>query len=308
MNNMIVAPLELKFAEADASGVFSGYAAIFGNVDSHGDIILPGAFAESLAEKKRSGRSIPMHLMHRVFGGDGLPVGVWTNVAEDDKGLKVEGKISGMNTEAGRLLYERVKDGALGGLSIGYKVRPNGVTVGKKAGEPKRTLKSLSLYEISLVDDPSNPLSKISEIKALLDAGSEPDAAFEADLEEAVEAVAKAIVLQDRVMQGYGYYGGNAKDAALLMDRLRDAYFALTGVRTPDGLDGWTKSAATIREIERMLREEFKLSRSQASEIAARRFTANPRDEGSVQAKNAETKAAVEALGAVLSDFKLPTF
>src|SRR4051794_7976184 len=117
------APLEVKFTDTGApAGVFSGYGAVFGNVDSHGDVIKPGAFAESIAQSKASGRPVPMHLMHRIFGGDGLPVGVWTNLAEDDHGLKVDGKISGMNTDGGRLLFERVKDGALGGLSIGYKV------------------------------------------------------------------------------------------------------------------------------------------------------------------------------------------
>ena len=78
------APLELKFVEGQPAGVFSGYGAVFGNQDSHGDVIKPGAFAESLAEKKAAGRQIPMHLMHQVYGGDGVPVGVWNNIAEDD--------------------------------------------------------------------------------------------------------------------------------------------------------------------------------------------------------------------------------
>jgi len=308
MNDLFVTPLEVKFADGAAAGVFSGYGAVFGNMDSHGDIIEPGAFGDSLAERKSQGRGpIPMHVMHRgMFGGDGLPVGVWTDIAEDEKGLRVEGKISGMNTDAGRLLYERVKDGALGGLSIGYSVRGKGASYGKEPGQPKRTLKALNLHEISLVDDPSNPLSRVQEIKArgFKAVGDEADPAGEPDIDDAVEAIAAGIVMQDKIMQGYGY-GGNAKDAALLMDRLRDAHFALTGARTPDGLDGWTKRAATIREIERMLREEFKLSRSQASELATRRFSAEPRDEGSAQATT-ETMAALSKLGSALTDFKLP--
>ena len=104
--------------------------------------------------------------MHKIYGGDGLPVGVWTNLEEDDHGLKVEGKISGMNTDGGRLLFERIKDGALGGLSIGYRVKPDGAVVGKKAGEPKRTLMNLDLKEISLVDSPSNAHSRVDQIKS----------------------------------------------------------------------------------------------------------------------------------------------
>jgi HK97 family phage prohead protease len=290
MNDFFIAPLELKFTDGAPAGEFSGYGAVFGNTDSHGDVIQPGAFADSIAERKAQGRAVPMHLMHRVYGGDGLPVGVWTNLIEDDKGLKVTGKISGMNTDTGRLLYERVKDGALGGLSIGYKVRPNGASYGKKAGEPKRTLKSLDLREISLVDDPSNALSRVDEMKrlgrkALMEDDVDP-VDFTPDVEEAVEAIAAAIVMQDKVMQGY-FGGSSAKDAALLMDSLRDGYEALTGERAPEGLDGWSKSAATIREIERMLREEFKLSRAEAAEVAARRFiTQRASGEGSEQPAN----------------------
>jgi HK97 family phage prohead protease len=302
MNDLFVTPLEVKFVDGGPAGEFSGYAAVFGNLDAHGDIIMPGAFSQSLAERKSAGRPIPMHVMHRVLGGDGLPVGVWTDMAEDDKGLKVKGKISGMGTDAGRLLYERVKDGALGGLSIGYRVRPGGAVYGKKAGDPKRTLKALDLGEISLVDDPSNAMSRVEEIKAMGTGAG----AHTPDVDAAAEAIAGCIAQQDKLMQGYS--GTSAKTAALLMDGLRTAHLALTGARTPDGLEGWTKSAATIREIEKFLREEFKLSRSQAAELASRRFTAEPRDEGSAQAKTAETKAAIEEIGVALSGFKLPTF
>jgi HK97 family phage prohead protease len=307
MHNVFSTALEVKFSDG-AAGSFSGYGAVFGNQDSHGDVIMPGAFADSLAERKSQGRGpIPMHVMHRgMFGGDGLPVGVWTSVAEDERGLKVEGKISGMNTDAGRLIYERVKDGALGGLSIGYSLRRKGAVYGKEPGEPKRTLKALNLHEVSLVDDPSNPMSRVAEIKSGRKAMGDPEEVNEpagADIDDAIEAIAAAIVMQDKIMQGYSY-SGNAKDAALLMDRLRDAHFALTGQRAPDGLDGWTKRAATIREIERVLREEFKLSRSQAAEIAARRFsTAEPRDEGSAPATARE---AIGELSSTLSGFKLP--
>jgi len=302
MTDLFVAPLEVKFTSGGPAGEFSGYGAVFGNVDAHGDIIMPGAFAQSLAERKAAGRPIPMHVMHRVLGGDGLPVGVWTDVAEDDKGLKVSGKISGMDTDTGKLLHARIKDGALGGLSIGYSVRPGGSVLGKKPGEPKRTLKALNLHEISLVDDPSNALSRVEEIKAAMGAGG----AHSPDIDAAAEAIAACIVQQDKLMQGYT--GTSAKSAALLMDGLRTAHHALTGARTPDGLEGWTKSAATIREIEKMLREEFKLSRSQAAELASRRFTAEPRDEGNAQATDAEAKAALTKLGDALSGFKLPTF
>ena len=274
--DLLYTPLELKFTDGAPAGTFSGYGAVFGNTDSHGDVIKPGAFRESIADHKAEGRSIPMHLMHRVYGGDGLPVGVWINLAEDDHGLKVDGKISGMNTDGGKLLYERVKDGALPGLSIGYKVKPGGATLGKEPGDPKRTLTNLDLKEISLVDSPSNALSRIDEVKAALMAG---------DRDKATAAVADAMRLHDKNMGADPYMGTNAKDKAVLMNHLRDAHEALTGQRAPDGMEGW-KSAPTIREFEGFLREKG-LSHSEATQLAVRVFKSEPRDEAEDQANDA---------------------
>jgi HK97 family phage prohead protease len=269
--DLLYTPLELKFTDGAPAGTFSGYGAVFGNTDTHGDVIKPGAFAESIADHKAEGRSVPMHLMHRVYGGDGLPVGVWTKMDEDDHGLKVDGKISGMNTDGGKLLYERVKDGAFGGLSIGYKVKPGGAVLGKEAGDPKRTLTNLDLKEISLVDSPSNARSTIDEVKAALMAG---------DRNKAADAVAAAMRLHDKNMNGAFYEGANVKDRAVLMNHLRDAHEALTGQRAPDGLDGWKAMPTTIREFESWLREEFKLSHAEARSIAENGFKSSlPRDE-----------------------------
>lgn len=303
--DVFVAPLELKFAENAAEGVFSGYGAMFGNVDSHGDVILPGAFRESLAERKSQGRGVPMHVMHGVYGGDGVPVGVWTSVEEDDKGLRVEGKLSGMNTDAGRMRYELVKDGALGGLSIGYRVKKNGATYGQKPGEPKRTLKSLHLGEISLVDDPSNAQARVMEMKRLARAELKASVLTDPDTATAAERLEAALRIHDGFMGSY-FYGQSAKDGALLMDALRDAYQALTGSRAPDGLTGWTKGALNDREVKAWLREELGLSHSQADAMAARLFSkASPRDEGRDQA-NTEAKAVLTDLGSALTGFKLP--
>jgi hypothetical protein len=287
---------EAKFSAGAAEGSFAGYGAVFGNVDAHGDMIMPGAFAESLAERKAASRPVPMHLMHRIFGGDGLPVGVWTKVEEDAKGLKVEGKISGMNTDAGRRVFELVRDGALAGLSIGYKVRTNGASYGKKAGEPKRTLKSVSLHEISLVDDPSNALTRVDEIKAALAAKAVGDD-FSPDAAAASERLKDAIFLQDKLLQNSGGYCWNLKDAALLMDALRDSYEKLTGSRNPPGLEGW-KITPTEREFERILRDAG-ASHSQARAIAERGFKAafRPREEGDGQAADA-AKAFLRELAA----------
>lgn len=168
--DIFTAPFEVKFADKGAAGEFEGYGAFFDNLDSHGDKIAPGAFGDTLSERKAQGRgNPPMRIMHggSLFGGDATPAGVWKHVGEDSKGLFVKGKISGAETtEKGKHLLELVRDGALQGISIGWSQRKNGTVIGNKPEEPKRLLKSVNLHEISLVDDPSNPLSTITSIKA----------------------------------------------------------------------------------------------------------------------------------------------
>ena len=159
--------LEVKFASDAATGEFEGYGAIFGSQDSHGDLIMPGAFKDSLAARAAAGRALPMYAQHGPHvGGDHLPVGVWKNVAEDGTGLKVSGRISGMDTEAGKRIHGLVKDGALSGLSIEYNVPRGSAVYGKSAGEPRRTIKAANLHGISLVADPSHTMARISSMKS----------------------------------------------------------------------------------------------------------------------------------------------
>lgn len=161
------APLEIKFATDADLGEFEGYGSFFGNVDSHGDAVAAGAFRQTLEDRAHKGLPpVPMHFNHGIpeMGGE-RAVGVWKTMAEDTKGLHVRGRISGMNTDKGRHYFERVKDGAISGLSIGYRIAPNGATFGKSAREPRRLLKSVHLHEVSIVDEPSNALARVEAVK-----------------------------------------------------------------------------------------------------------------------------------------------
>lgn len=162
-----VAMAELKFASDASTGEFEGYGAIFGTQDMHGDLILPGAFTQTLAKRAAAGRTLPMYAQHGPHvGGDHLPVGIWKNVEEDTNGLKVAGRIAGMDTERGKVIHSLVKDGALSGLSIEYNVPRGSATYGTTAGQPKRTIKAAELHGISLVADPSHAMARVSQIKA----------------------------------------------------------------------------------------------------------------------------------------------
>lgn len=166
---MTIERIEVKFAAESidaATGEFKGYGAVFGNVDSHGDVIEPGAFKKSLSEWKSKGRLPAMKLMHgsalNPFA-DNLPVGKWTKMEEDGRGLYVEGKLSGLDTDLGRRIHGLMRDSVLDGLSIGYLVKQYTPGLGD---EVRRRLEHLNLREVSLVDDPSNERARVTAVKA----------------------------------------------------------------------------------------------------------------------------------------------
>lgn len=157
--------LELKFHEDDAETMtFEGYGAVFGNTDAHGDVIMPGAFAESLAEASKSGQMPAMLLQHGgMFGDDMTPIGVWSEMSEDGHGLKVKGKLA--STTKGKDSYELLKMGAFNGLSIGYRVKE--FENRTKPDEPRRTLKKVDLIEVSLVTFPANGKARVQTVKSI---------------------------------------------------------------------------------------------------------------------------------------------
>lgn len=163
--------LQVKFAQGEAeTGTFSGYGAVFGNQDSYGDVIEKGAFKASLREWGKKKRLPPMLLQHGGFFGpaeDGIPVGLWTRMEEDDTGLLVEGKLFGLETDKGKYIHEGLKSGALDGLSIGYI--PREVAYGKKPEDPPRTLKKIDLKEVSIVTFPANDEARVADAKSIED-------------------------------------------------------------------------------------------------------------------------------------------
>lgn len=160
---------EIRFAAGAADGTFSGYGAVSGNVDSYGDVIAPGAFRDTLRAWQDKGKYPPMLLQHGggMFGGnadDLLPVGKWTSMEENTKGLKAEGTLFALNTSRGQYIYEGMKAGSLDGLSIGYNVKE--FVSGTKPGEPRRKLTNIDLVELSIVTFPANDKARISNIKS----------------------------------------------------------------------------------------------------------------------------------------------
>jgi len=161
--------IELKVdGTAETQMQFSGYGAVFGNVDSYGDVIEPGAFAAFLSDVQAGKQAWPaMLLQHGGFGltaEDMTPIGVWIELAEDGKGLKVTGQLA--DTPRGTEIYKLMKMSprpALDGLSIGYIAKETEPR--SKPEDPRRRLKRIDLVEISPVTFPANRQARMQSVK-----------------------------------------------------------------------------------------------------------------------------------------------
>lgn len=155
---------EIKAVSDD--GLFSGYGSVFGNVDGGGDIVHAGAFTKSIKEWEDRKRMPPVLWNH----DRNEPIGVYTSIREDEKGLYVEGRLLVDEVQRAREIHALMKAGALDGMSIGYGVR--GADRDKSTGV--RNLKDLRLFEVSIVTFPMNEAATIDAVKSALEEGSLP--------------------------------------------------------------------------------------------------------------------------------------
>ncbi|MBB5047820.1 hypothetical protein HNR60_002577 [Rhodopseudomonas rhenobacensis] len=148
------APLLTSRLALSEDGSIEGYASLFGAVDQARDMVMPGAFAQTL--KSRGLRKIPMLFQH----DPAEPVGVWLELIEDFRGLRARGKLI-PDVARGRELLALLRAGAIDGLSIGYR------TV-RGAIDPKtrvRRLHQVDLWEISIVTFPLLAGARVNAVK-----------------------------------------------------------------------------------------------------------------------------------------------
>lgn len=138
-------------------GSFEGYASVFGVEDFYGDVVVKGAFTNTLAKHKAAGTLPAMLWQHNAH----KPIGVYTEMREDDKGLYVKGKFV-LEAEGGKAAYELLKAGAINGLSIGFH------TVDSEFDEKKkvRNVKEIDLWEVSLVTFPASDVARVDSTRS----------------------------------------------------------------------------------------------------------------------------------------------
>ncbi|OLP56663.1 hypothetical protein BJF92_11280 [Rhizobium rhizosphaerae] len=154
--------MERKFTPLDEVDISSddrtvrGYASVFGGIDSYRDTIVKGAYASTI--KAIGARGLPMLSQH----DPSRVIGRWTGLAEDDRGLIVEGVLTPGHSIANDV-YASLKAGHVDGLSIGFRIPPGGAS---ERADGVRVLKKLDLQEISIVTFPADAAARTTAVKA----------------------------------------------------------------------------------------------------------------------------------------------
>lgn len=169
----------LQIKSADDAGVIEGYGSTFGGEpDSYGDIVMPGAFADSIAAHAKAGTMPLMLWGHETYSP---PIGNWTEMGEDAKGLWVKGQID-LDDPMGQRVHRAAKRQAVRGLSIGYETIKSSTDTKRPA---VRLLEKLDLWEISPVNFPANRHAELTAVKTIRGGALPTLPAFEEFLREA---------------------------------------------------------------------------------------------------------------------------
>ena len=143
-----------RLIDVGTAGVFEGYASLFGLVDLGRDMVMPGAFRDSLRTRGVSG----VRLLWQHDPAE--PIGRWLSLVEDARGLRVKGRLD-LAVSRAREVHALMRSGAIDGLSIGFRAE-------KARADPRtgvRRVERLDLWEISIVTFPMLPQARVGQVK-----------------------------------------------------------------------------------------------------------------------------------------------
>jgi len=154
MKNREIKSFDMEFKASD-EGIIEGYAAFFDNVDSYNDVILKGAFTNTIAD------DMPNMKVFWNHDWKGVPLGRPSQLQETNEGLFFSAKLN--NTTTSLDVKEAIKAGDVNKMSIGYSVIDSEVK--KVDGQLIRYIKEIKLYEVSPVNFPANDMADITGYK-----------------------------------------------------------------------------------------------------------------------------------------------
>ena len=147
-------PFEVK-ATAEENNIFTfeGYASTFNNIDHGDDVVIRGAFSNSLAKNSQ----VPILWQHQMSEVIGISVQLY----EDDKGLFIKGNLPKDDTLVSGRIIPQMKVGSIKEMSIGFFTKNYDM-----AKDGIRLLNEIELFEVSLVSKAMNSRALVTGFKS----------------------------------------------------------------------------------------------------------------------------------------------
>lgn len=159
--------VQVKATAADDStlkdGQFTALASVFNNVDSVGDVVMPGAFADDLKEWEASGNPIPVLWGHQMQNPN-MNIGAVLEAKETGVGLQIKAELDIENNPDAMQVYRLLKGKRVSKMSFAYDIEDGAPA--ERDGRSVYELRRLKLHEVSVVQIPANPAASIQEVKA----------------------------------------------------------------------------------------------------------------------------------------------
>lgn len=152
-----------NYTQKDSNYLIEGWANVYNMVDAQNDVVLPQALDKTLEQWKEQfasdGHVLLMLYEHFIE----YPAGHWFQFYSDkNKGLFVSGKVTTLLV-GGERAVEDMKNNQIGGLSIGYEVNDSFLQDGV------RYISDMTLHEVSLVKNPANKDSTVTQMREIHD-------------------------------------------------------------------------------------------------------------------------------------------
>ena len=169
-----------------SEGQFIGYASVFGNKDSYGDVVAKGAFASTI-----DGKQFPIYWQHRTDDPD-LNIGKTVEIHEDDHGLLVKGQLD-LDSAKGAQVHRLIKEGRVSQMSFMYDVVKQAEVDGGPWNGGHMELQELKLHEVSIVPVGANQETELLAVKTGSKAGRTISAKNESKIKAAYEALGEIL-------------------------------------------------------------------------------------------------------------------
>lgn len=162
IKNIRAAISGLETKADDGTAEFTGYASVFGVIDSYGDIVAKGAFARSLAEWSARGAPIPVLWGHNMADPD-YNIGSVIEAHEDEHGLKVRCSLD-LESPKARSVHRLLKAGRVREMSFAFTTKS--ARDGEQDGRYVRFVDDVDLHEVSVVPLGANPETDILAVRS----------------------------------------------------------------------------------------------------------------------------------------------